>query len=68
MKAEIGFHFEYETANDSGVYTGVLTNRFEMRVTARSTSEWTLLEMFAKRMGLAYDATCGTLTIVEPAQ
>lgn len=61
MDAEIGFFRDWITTGD-----GRLTDRLQLVVKARTVSEGTMLQTFAKRMGLKYDVCSGEVTIDEP--
>lgn len=62
MKAEIGFVVAFD--DDKG--RDIVTDRLSMTVTAESDSEWTVLRLWAKRMGHhAWPLSCQVM-INEP--
>ncbi len=67
MKAEIGFVRDW-TGDMNRTGYGALTERLQLVVTSQSESEYTLLSVFAKRMGRTIDESSGCLTIEEPAK
>lgn len=65
MKAEIGFARDWGA---DGRGDGRLTERLRLTITAGSESEGSMLQTFAKRMGLTYDPCSGQAFIEEPAK
>ena len=63
MKAEIGFQRDW---SDEG--NGRVTDKLQLVINAQSSTEATSLLLFAKRMGLRYDESSGSLTIDEPVK
>ncbi len=63
MKAEIGFIVDWDSALQT---SGQPTNRMNLVVTSQTSSEITLLKMFARRSGLKFNEYDGELIIEEP--
>jgi hypothetical protein len=63
VKAEIGFYRDWSDDKSPGK----ITDRLELVMQAQSLTEQTMLQTFAKRMGIVYDECSGEVRISEPA-
>lgn len=66
MRAEVGFQRDWSGDHHRRGY-GALTDRLELVVSSGSATEQTMLATLAKRLGLGFDESSGSLTIREPA-